>query len=70
MQCPNCRDIEDGQWLYANGCSSHEDIPFEDIVYDDDYDIYGVSELIFSHEVLAFLQYAFILFLLLLSSSL
>lgn len=50
MQCPNCRDIEDGQWLYANGCSSHEDIPFEDIVYDDDYDIYGVSELIFSHE--------------------
>lgn len=21
MQCPNCRKIEDGRWLYANGSS-------------------------------------------------
>ncbi|KAH8950928.1 hypothetical protein BDL97_10G110700 [Sphagnum fallax] len=20
MQCPNCRQVEDGEWLYANGC--------------------------------------------------
>jgi hypothetical protein len=20
MQCPNCRQIEGGQWLYAGGC--------------------------------------------------
>ncbi|XP_057819426.2 E3 ubiquitin-protein ligase RFI2 [Cryptomeria japonica] len=52
MQCPNCRDIEDGQWLYANGGGLPDDIPFEEMGYEDgDYDIYGgVSEFLFSHE--------------------
>ncbi|KAH9330065.1 hypothetical protein KI387_002173, partial [Taxus chinensis] len=52
MQCPNCRDVEDGQWLYANGGCLPDDIPFEEMGYEDgEYGIYGgVSELYFSHE--------------------
>eukprot|EP00249_Psilotum_nudum_P016740 c25969_g1_i1 orf=546-1595(+) len=51
MQCPNCRHIEDGQWLYANGGQHHEDLMLEDIIYEDSFDIYaGVSELFFPHD--------------------
>lgn len=31
MQCPNCRHVEHGQWLYANGCRPHEEFTVEDI---------------------------------------
>ncbi|KAK4796551.1 hypothetical protein SAY86_028877 [Trapa natans] len=42
MQCPNCRRIEKGQWLYANGCRtipefSMDDWAQEEIVYDLSY---------------------------------
>eukprot|EP00252_Welwitschia_mirabilis_P007834 TRINITY_DN19554_c0_g1_i1.p1 TRINITY_DN19554_c0_g1~~TRINITY_DN19554_c0_g1_i1.p1 ORF type:complete len:442 (+),score=55.51 TRINITY_DN19554_c0_g1_i1:451-1776(+) len=36
MQCPNCRHVEHGQWLYANGCRPYEDFTIEDFP-DDDY---------------------------------
>eukprot|EP00249_Psilotum_nudum_P016741 c25969_g1_i2 orf=546-1964(+) len=55
MQCPNCRHVEDGQWLYANGCQQHEDLTLEDIIYEDSFDIYaGVSESFFPHEEMHF----------------
>ncbi|XP_057540109.1 E3 ubiquitin-protein ligase RFI2-like isoform X2 [Amaranthus tricolor] len=38
MQCPNCRKIEKGQWLYATGCRSFtdyvEDWPHDEELYD------------------------------------
>ncbi|XP_077240696.1 E3 ubiquitin-protein ligase RFI2-like [Tasmannia lanceolata] len=42
MQCPNCRKIEKGQWLYANGCRSipefsMDDWPHEEDLYDLNY---------------------------------
>ncbi|XP_043708511.1 E3 ubiquitin-protein ligase RFI2-like isoform X1 [Telopea speciosissima] len=40
MQCPNCRKIEKGQWLYANGCRSFPDFGMEDFTHDEDlYDL-------------------------------
>ncbi|GAB2277445.1 hypothetical protein Dimus_012151 [Dionaea muscipula] len=46
MQCPNCRKIEKGQWLYATGRSFPE-ISLEDWVHDEDlYDL-SYSEMAF-----------------------
>ncbi|KAL9267591.1 E3 ubiquitin-protein ligase RFI2-like protein [Drosera capensis] len=40
MQCPNCRKIEKGQWLYATGCRSFPEFSFEDWTHDEDlYDL-------------------------------
>ncbi|XP_065852414.1 E3 ubiquitin-protein ligase RFI2 [Euphorbia lathyris] len=47
MQCPNCRKIEKGQWLYANGCRSLPEFSMDDWAHDDDlYDL-GYSEMSF-----------------------
>ncbi|GLJ09375.1 hypothetical protein SUGI_0107660 [Cryptomeria japonica] len=35
MQCPNCRHVEHGQWLYANGCRPHEEFIVEDLTNND-----------------------------------
>ncbi|XWS31719.1 hypothetical protein CRYUN_Cryun23aG0100100 [Craigia yunnanensis] len=38
MQCPNCRKVEKGQWLYANGSTrSLHELSMEDWNLDDDY---------------------------------
>ncbi|XVF32766.1 hypothetical protein REPUB_Repub17cG0111100 [Reevesia pubescens] len=38
MQCPNCRKVEKGQWLYANGSTrSLPELSMEDWNLDDDY---------------------------------
>src|SRR4051794_27734387 len=41
MQCPNCRKVEKGQWLYANGSScSFPEFNMEDWIPDEDpYDL-------------------------------
>jgi hypothetical protein len=44
MQCPNCRTIENGNWLYANGSRSSQDVNNDEWGYDDLYD-HGHSEL-------------------------
>ncbi|XP_076916343.1 E3 ubiquitin-protein ligase RFI2-like isoform X2 [Bidens hawaiensis] len=36
MQCPNCRKIEKGQWLYADGCRPFPDINIDELVNDED----------------------------------
>ncbi|KAI3676019.1 hypothetical protein L1987_85615 [Smallanthus sonchifolius] len=36
MQCPNCRKIEKGQWLFANGSRSYSEFSMEDWAHDDD----------------------------------
>ncbi|GAV79002.1 zf-RING_2 domain-containing protein [Cephalotus follicularis] len=47
MQCPNCRKIEKGQWLYANGCRSFPEFSMDDWTHDEDlYDL-SYSELSF-----------------------
>eukprot|EP00249_Psilotum_nudum_P017452 c26331_g1_i1 orf=403-1578(-) len=40
MQCPNCRQVEHGRWLYANGCHLHEDL-MEDLIAGTDYEVQG-----------------------------
>ncbi|CAH8259458.1 unnamed protein product [Arabidopsis lyrata] len=48
MQCPNCRKVEKGQWLYANGCRTYPEFSVEDWVHEEDiYDIGAYSELSF-----------------------
>ncbi|XP_077219149.1 E3 ubiquitin-protein ligase RFI2-like [Tasmannia lanceolata] len=40
MQCPNCRKIEKGQWLYANGCRSYPEFNMDDWTHEEDlYDL-------------------------------
>ncbi|XP_062198386.1 E3 ubiquitin-protein ligase IPI1-like isoform X2 [Phragmites australis] len=40
MQCPNCRKIETGNWLYANGSRSSQDVNNDEWGYDEDlYDV-------------------------------
>lgn len=47
MQCPNCRKIEKGQWLYSNGSRPYAEFNMEDWVHDEDlYDI-SYSEMSF-----------------------
>ncbi|BFG36902.1 hypothetical protein CerSpe_231760 [Prunus speciosa] len=47
MQCPNCRKIEKGQWLYANGYRSIQEFGMDDWTHDEDlYDL-GYSEMSF-----------------------
>ncbi|CAK9157753.1 unnamed protein product, partial [Ilex paraguariensis] len=41
MQCPNCRKIEKGQWLYGNGCRPLPEFNMDDWAHDDD--LYGLS---------------------------
>lgn len=45
MQCPNCRKVEKGRWLYANGHRSSSDFDFDGWVTEDIYDL-GYSELV------------------------
>ncbi|XP_039028082.1 E3 ubiquitin-protein ligase RFI2-like isoform X2 [Hibiscus syriacus] len=47
MQCPNCRKIEKGQWLYANGNRSYPEFIVDDLTHDEDlYDL-SYSEMSF-----------------------
>ncbi|XVE63068.1 hypothetical protein DITRI_Ditri06bG0170100 [Diplodiscus trichospermus] len=47
MQCPNCRKIEKGQWLYANGGRSYPEFNVDDWTHDEDlYDL-SYSEMSF-----------------------
>ncbi|KAI7756083.1 hypothetical protein M8C21_000446 [Ambrosia artemisiifolia] len=40
MQCPNCRKIEKGQWLYADGSRSYTELNIDDLVNPEDvYDL-------------------------------
>ncbi|KAJ8772047.1 hypothetical protein K2173_027224 [Erythroxylum novogranatense] len=40
MQCPNCRKVEKGEWMYANGCRPMPEISLDDWVHDEDlYDL-------------------------------
>ncbi|KAF5454102.1 hypothetical protein F2P56_023790 [Juglans regia] len=47
MQCPNCRKIEKGQWLYGNSCRSFTEFSIDDWTHDEDlYDL-SYSEMSF-----------------------
>ncbi|KAK4427633.1 E3 ubiquitin-protein ligase RFI2 [Sesamum alatum] len=47
MQCPNCRKIEKGQWLYANGSRPLPEFSMDDWAHDEDlYDL-SYSEMSF-----------------------
>ncbi|KAK4424609.1 E3 ubiquitin-protein ligase RFI2 [Sesamum alatum] len=47
MQCPNCRKIEKGQWLYANGSRPLPEFTMDDWAHDEDlYDL-SYSEMSF-----------------------
>jgi hypothetical protein len=39
MQCPNCREIEMGNWRYASGPRSTHDVSSDDSVLDEDLDL-------------------------------
>lgn len=40
MQCPNCRKIEKGQWLYASGCRPLPEFNMDDLAHDEElYDL-------------------------------
>lgn len=46
MQCPNCRKIEKGQWLYAHGSRALPDFNMDDWAHDEDlYDL-SYSEMV------------------------
>ena len=45
MQCPNCRHVEQGQWLYASGCFLPEDF-VEDLTIDEDATYIGATNLV------------------------
>lgn len=47
MQCPNCRKIEKGQWLYSNGSTrSLPELSMEDWIPDEDFYDLGYSEMV------------------------
>lgn len=47
MQCPNCRKIEKGRWLYASGHRPSPDIDIGGWVTGETYDI--TSDLVSAH---------------------
>ncbi|XP_074557910.1 E3 ubiquitin-protein ligase IPI1-like [Curcuma longa] len=36
MQCPNCRKVEEGNWLYANGCLPTPPDFIDELIHDED----------------------------------
>nr|KAJ0214212.1 hypothetical protein LSAT_V11C400221230 [Lactuca sativa] len=44
MQCPNCRKIEKGQWLYANGCRPYPEFSMDDWTHDEDLYDFSYSD--------------------------
>ncbi|XVE77627.1 hypothetical protein DITRI_Ditri13aG0078200 [Diplodiscus trichospermus] len=59
MQCPNCRKVEKGQWLYANGLArSLPELSMDDWNVDDDYYDQGYSELPFRVQWCPFSEFA------------
>ncbi|KAI5072530.1 hypothetical protein GOP47_0012636 [Adiantum capillus-veneris] len=53
MECPNCRRTEHGQWLYANGSHQRENSTIEDMLFEEEQDLFpGVPEFLFPHEYL------------------
>lgn len=63
MQCPNCRKIEKGQWLYANGSRSLPEFSMEDWNHDEDlYDL-SYSEMVKSFPFLNFFSVYFFFYL-------
>lgn len=51
MQCPNCRKVEKGRWLYANGNRSSVDFDLDAWVTEDFYDL-SYPELVSIHLML------------------
>uniref|UniRef100_A0A6V7QV47 RING-type domain-containing protein n=1 Tax=Ananas comosus var. bracteatus TaxID=296719 RepID=A0A6V7QV47_ANACO len=49
MQCPNCRKVEKGRWLYANGHRSSADLDFDGWMSEEIYDL-SYSELPFGFQ--------------------
>lgn len=49
MQCPNCRKIEKGRWLYANGLRSSADFDLDGWITENIYDL-SYSELPFGFQ--------------------
>ncbi|KAL1546211.1 E3 ubiquitin-protein ligase IPI1-like isoform X1 [Salvia divinorum] len=47
MQCPNCRKIEKGQWLYANGGRQFPEFSMDDWPHDEDLSDLSYSEMSF-----------------------
>lgn len=47
MQCPNCRKVEKGRWLYASGHRPSADIDLGGWAASDNYDI--TSDLVSAH---------------------
>ncbi|CAM8907507.1 unnamed protein product [Rhodiola kirilowii] len=47
MQCPNCRKIEKGQWLYANGGCAFPEFNMDDWPHDEDLYDFRYSEMSF-----------------------
>lgn len=46
MQCPNCRQIEKGQWLYATGSRSYPEFNMDEWAHEEDlYDL-SYSEMV------------------------
>jgi hypothetical protein len=55
MQCPNCRKIEKGNWLYANGSRPTQDVNMDEWAHDEDlYDV-SYSEMVRNHVIFNFL---------------
>lgn len=63
MQCPNCRKIEKGQWLYANGCRSYPEFSMDEWTHDED--LYDLS---YSEMVIVQLTYGLFMFYFMLAS--
>ncbi|KAF9611898.1 hypothetical protein IFM89_036681 [Coptis chinensis] len=46
MQCPNCRKVEKGQWLFSNGTRSCPELSLEDWAHDEDLYDPSYSEIV------------------------
>lgn len=46
MQCPNCRKVEKGSWLYASGSRSQPDLGFDEWTHDEDLYELSYSEMV------------------------
>lgn len=53
MQCPNCRKVEKGQWLFANGYRALSEFNVDELVNEDFYGL-TYSELVSCYLKLVF----------------
>lgn len=56
MQCPNCRNVEEGKWLYANSYNCPPEVSMDEFTHEEEISTLNSLELV---KLVVYLKYNF-----------